>query len=104
MVKFKISPEVVRLVAMITAFVQTVGASLALAAPGAISATVVLVLVAVGGGLQAALASYAQGMQTNPPEGMLTEERAAELTQERELSDAEAPATYETGRAPVPFG
>lgn len=78
--KFKISPEVVRLIAMITAFVQTVGASLALAAPGTVSATVVLVFVAIGGGLQAALVAYGQGIQTNPPEGMITEERAAELT------------------------
>ena len=78
--KFKISPEVVRMIAMITAFVQTVGATLALAAPGTVSATLILVIVAIGGGLQAALASYSQGTQTNPPAGMLTEERAAELT------------------------
>ena len=92
--KFKINPEVVRLITMITAFVQTVGATLALAAPGAVPTTLVLVVVTVGGGLQAALASYSQGMQTNPPEGMLTEERAAEL-------DGQEPARYETGRAPV---
>jgi hypothetical protein len=104
MVKFKINPEIVRLVTMVTAFFQAVGAALALAAPGAVPATLVLVFVVIGGGLQAALASYSQGMQTNPPEGMLTEERAAELSQERELPGAEAPATYETGRAPVPFG
>lgn len=78
--RFKINPEVVRLIAMITAFVQTVGGSLALAAPDVLSPVVALVLMAIGGGLAAALAAYQQGTQTNPPEGMLTEERAAELS------------------------
>jgi len=60
--RFKIDPEVVRLIAMIAAFVQIVGATLA--ANDVIPKAPVLVLVAIGAGLQGALIAYAQGVQT----------------------------------------
>lgn len=98
----KISPEIVRLVTAITAGLQLFAAMLT--GTDVISPSVLVVLVAVGASLQAALAAYGQGVQTNPPAGMLTEERARELSAppERDPADMEAPAAYETGRASIP--
>lgn len=66
MMRFKIDPEIVRLIAMVTGFVQMLGATLA--ASRALPDRPVLIIIAVGAGLQAALAAYAQGVHTDPAE------------------------------------
>jgi len=77
-VRFRIDPEVVRLVAMLTAFVQVVGASLA--ASNAIPEAPALVLMAIGAGLQGALAAYAQGVQTPTPPQPVSEAGSGSVT------------------------
>lgn len=99
--RVKVSPETIRIAQAVTAFVQLLGAGLT--GTDVLPEKALVLLVVIGSALAGALALYSQGIQTNPPEGMITEERAAELTQERELppSDMETPTPYETGRAPV---
>lgn len=95
--RFKISPEMIRLIAIVAAGVQAFTA--VLTGTDVVSSKVLVIIVAAGAFLQATAAAYSQGVQTNPPEGMLTEERA------RELSVAAAPpagTTPEGWRAPVP--
>lgn len=104
MVKVKVSPEVVRIAQAVIAFVQLLGAGLT--GTDVLPEKALVLLVVIGSALAGAMTLYSQGIQTNPPEGMVTEERAAEITQERELPVAEtspAPAygTYAAGRAPV---
>jgi len=100
---FKVDPEVIRFVQAVTAAVQ--GLAAVLTGTDAITPTALIWIVAVGAMLQGFAAFYTQGVNTNPPEGMLTEERAKELSAPNPPTpDAEEPATYETGRAPVQWG
>lgn len=92
-------PELIRLVQAVTAAVQAMAA--VLTGTDAISPTALVWIVAVGAMLQGFGAFYVQGVNTNPPEGMLTEERAKELS--TPIPDTEKPAPYATGRAPVPW-
>ena len=98
----KVSPEVVRLVTAITAGVQMFSAMLT--GTDVLPTSALVVIVAVGASLQAALMAYGQGVQTNPPAGMLTEERARELSapDPTPVPNVPEPApTHEAGRAPV---
>lgn len=102
--RFKVDPEVVRLAQAVTAFIQLLGAGLT--GTDVLPKNALVLIVVIGSALAGALTLYSQGIQTNPPQGMVTEERAAEITQERELPAAEtdpAPAygVYAAGRAPV---
>ena len=104
MMRFKIDPEVIRFVQGITAAVQ--GMAAVLTGTDAISKNALVWIVAVGAMLQGFSAFYMQGVNTNPPAGMLTEERAKELSEPDESTpDAPMPApegrTFASGRASV---
>lgn len=100
--RFKIDPEVIRFVQAITAAVQ--GMAAVLTGTDAITPTALVWIVAVGAMLQGFGAFYVQGVNTNPPEGMLTEERAKELSDPTPTPGAEQPpATYAPGVAPVQY-
>lgn len=79
--RFKINPEAVRLAQAVTAFIQLLGAGLT--GTDVLPKNALVLIVVIGSALAGALTLYSQGMQTNPPDGMLTEERAAELSEER---------------------
>lgn len=70
--RFKIDPEVIRLVVMITAGIQAMTA--VLTGTDALPDRAFVWVVAVGAFLQGIAAAYAQGVQTEPAHGMLTEE------------------------------
>lgn len=72
--RVKIDPEVVRLVVAVTAFIQMFATGL-LTVHG-IPDWIPGVLIALGAALQAMCAAYTQGIQTEPPHGMITEEYA----------------------------
>lgn len=72
--RFKIDPEVIRLVVMITAGVQAMTA--VLTGTDALPDVALVWVVALGAFLQGVSAAYAQGQQTEPPHGMITEDYA----------------------------
>ena len=93
--RFKLDPELVRLIAAITAAIQVLGATLA--AAHTIPSTPVLIIVAVGSALQAALATYSQGHATP------SNEPSVPSVEAETVPDAEQPpATYARGAAAVP--
>ena len=73
----KVSPEVIRLTLAVTAGLQLFASMLT--GTDVLPASALVVIVALSASLQAMCAAYNQGVQTNPPPGMLTEERAKEL-------------------------
>lgn len=79
MMMVKITPEWVRLLTALAAGTQVFAA--ALAGTDVLPVKALIVIVAVGSSLNAMLAAYTQGVQTNPPQGMLTEERAKQLSE-----------------------
>lgn len=72
--KIKIDPETIRLVQAIAAGLQAVTA--VLTGVDALPPVVLVVVVVVGTFLQATSAAYTQGVQTEPPHGMITEDYA----------------------------
>lgn len=72
--RFKIDPEVIRLIVMVTAGIQTMTA--VLTGTHAIPDAALVWVVAVGAFLQGMSVAYQQGVQTEPPHGMITEEYA----------------------------
>jgi uncharacterized membrane protein YciS (DUF1049 family) len=95
----KVSPEVIRITLAVTAGLQLFASMLT--GTDILPGSALVVIVALSAALQAMCAAYGQGVQTNPPTGMLTEERAKEL--DAPTPGAVEPAAYETGRAPIPF-
>ncbi len=101
----KVNPEVARILVAVTAFVQALGAGFTGAE--VLPERALIVLVVVGGALQLALATYLQGVQTEPPHGMVTEEAARDAEAvapkgtEPPLSAPQA-APYASGVARVP--
>jgi uncharacterized membrane protein YciS (DUF1049 family) len=94
----KVSPEVIRITLAVTAGLQLFASMLT--GTDILPGSALVVIVALSAALQAMCAAYGQGVQTNPPTGMLTEERAKEL--DAPTAGATEPATYETGRAQIP--
>lgn len=72
--RFKIDPEVIRLVQMITAGLMAMTA--VLTGTDALPEQALVWVVAAGAFLTGFSAAYAQGQQTEPPHGMITEEFA----------------------------
>ena len=81
----KITPEWVRLLTALVAGSQVFAA--AMTGSDVLSAKALIVIVAVGSSLNAMLAAYTQGVQTNPPQGMLTEERAKQLSEPADTTE-----------------
>lgn len=94
--RLKVDPEVVRIAQAITAFIQLLGAGLT--GTDVLPKNALVLIVVIGSALAGALTLYSQGVQTSPPEGMITEERAAELSEPARTEPAPDPWV---GRAPV---
>ena len=93
--RVKVSPEVIRIVLAVVAGLQLFASMLT--GVDALPGKVLVVLTAACAAVALMCSTYTQGLQTNPPQGMLTEERA------KELETASAPsAPPETPTAPLP--
>jgi len=96
----KVSPEVIRLTLAITAGLQLFASMLT--GTDVLPASALVVIVALSASLQAMCAAYNQGVQTNPPPGMLTEERAKELAGPAPATEPHPwPVEYDTAPIPV---
>jgi hypothetical protein len=91
----KVSPEVIRITLAVTAGLQLFASMLT--GTDILPGSALVVIVALSAALQAMCAAYGQGVQTNPPPGMLTEERAKDLQ-----TPPAPPATPETTTASLP--
>jgi hypothetical protein len=99
----KVSPEVIRITLAVTAGLQLFASMLT--GTDVLPGSALVVIVALSASLQAMCAAYGQGVQTNPPTGMLTEERAKELSPPPPTPTAPVPPVYSPGVAGVPsFG
>src|SRR5262245_63101297 len=85
--RLKIDPEIVRFVVAITAGLQ--GLSAVLTGTDVMGPKALVVVVAVTAFLQGWAAAYAQGVQTEPAHGMLTEESSRTMATRSEEHTSE---------------
>lgn len=96
--RVKIDPEVIRIALAVVAGTQLFASMLT--GVDVLPVKVLLVITAACAAITLMCSTYTQGLQSNPPEGMLTEERAAELDEQTEQAP---PLGYAVGRVPVPI-
>ena len=89
--RVKIDPEIIRITLAIVAGVQLFTSMLT--GVDVLPGKVLIVLTALCASVAAMCVAYTQGVQTNPPQGMLTEEHAKEL---------ETPAAIVADAPPAP--